>query len=55
MATFGTLSWTVPKTAGAGTGLGLSISRSLARQRNGDLCIDLGAPDTTFVLRLPRR
>lgn len=43
------------KEVGKGTGLGLSVSASIARAHDGLLFLDQSAPQTTFVLRLPKR
>jgi signal transduction histidine kinase len=43
------------KPPGKGTGLGLPISLGIAEAHGGKLFLDRGAPQTTFVLELPRR
>lgn len=43
------------KEPGKGTGLGLSITSSLVRSHGGEIYIDFEAPNTTFVVRLPRK
>lgn len=42
------------KRAGKGTGLGLSISRKIVETIGGRLFLDTSAPNTTFVIQLPR-
>lgn len=42
------------KEVGKGTGLGLSISSGIVKSHNGELFIDHMAPNTTFVIRLPK-
>lgn len=42
------------KKSGEGTGLGLSISRSIVERHGGTLTLDATAPNTRFVVRLPR-
>lgn len=42
------------KDLGKGTGLGLSISKTLMEKQKGKIYIDDEAPNTTFVLELPR-
>lgn len=39
---------------GSGSGLGLSISKGLALEHDGVLELDANAPNTTFVLKLPK-
>lgn len=41
------------KEIGAGTGLGLSISKGIINAHNGELRLDVSAPNTTFVIDLP--
>ncbi len=43
------------KPAGKGTGLGLSISRGIIEKHLGRLWIDEKAPNTTFVIEIPRQ
>jgi signal transduction histidine kinase len=43
------------KPPGKGTGLGLSISRSIIEKHAGKLWIDADAPNTTFVIDVPRK
>lgn len=43
------------KEVGKGTGLGLSISRGIVAGHGGQLFIDASAPNTSFVIRLPKR
>ncbi len=40
-------------TPGTGSGLGLAIARRIARTVGGDVTVDLDAPTTRFVIRLP--
>lgn len=42
------------KAIGKGTGLGLSISTGIIQAHHGDLYLDETAPNTTFVISLPR-
>jgi C4-dicarboxylate-specific signal transduction histidine kinase len=42
------------KDVGKGTGLGLSISKGIAEGHQGRFYVDASAPNTTFVLELPR-
>ncbi len=42
------------KPPGKGTGLGLSISQSIVVAHGGQIYYDHGAPDSRFVIRLPR-
>lgn len=42
------------KEVGKGTGLGLSISTGIVRSHQGELFIQRDAPNTTFVIRLPK-
>lgn len=42
------------KSPGGGTGLGLSISKSLVDNHHGEIRFDAEAPNTRFVVRLPR-
>ncbi len=37
-----------------GTGLGLSLSKSIIEEHHGTLMFDVNAPNTTFVIKLPR-
>jgi signal transduction histidine kinase len=39
--------------SGAGSGLGLAIARRIARTVGGDVTVELAAPTTRFVVRLP--
>ncbi|RYG53799.1 HAMP domain-containing histidine kinase, partial [bacterium] len=43
------------KGVGKGTGLGLSISKGLIENHGGDISLDLSAPETRFVIVLPKR
>jgi signal transduction histidine kinase len=43
------------KPPGKGTGLGLSIASSIVAEHNGELFIDHSAPNTRFVMRIPKR
>lgn len=43
------------KDIGKGTGLGLSISQGLLRDHGGEILIDVGNPNTCFVIRLPQK
>ena len=43
------------KDVGKGTGLGLSVSLGIATSHHGRLFLDETAPNTRFVLRLPKR
>ncbi len=42
------------KETGKGTGLGLSISSKIIEEHQGTLRYDQGAPNTTFILELPK-
>ncbi len=42
------------KEVGKGTGLGLSISRSIIESQGGRIELDIHAPHTSFVIRLPK-
>lgn len=42
------------KEVGKGTGLGLSISAGIVKSHKGELTLKRGAPNTTFVIKLPR-
>ncbi|WP_374028819.1 PAS domain-containing protein [Bdellovibrio bacteriovorus] len=42
------------KEVGKGTGLGLSISAGIIRSHKGELSLDREAPNTKFVIRLPK-
>lgn len=42
------------KEVGKGTGLGLSISAGIMRTHKGSLTLQKNAPNTTFVIRLPK-
>lgn len=42
------------KDIGTGTGLGLSISRGIIEEHSGKLYYQEGAPNTTFVIELPK-
>lgn len=42
------------KESGKGTGLGLSISSKIVRSHHGKLFLKKDAPNTTFVIRLPK-
>lgn len=42
------------KDVGVGTGLGLSISRGITEEHKGKLCHQEEAPNTTFVIELPK-
>ena len=42
------------KSAGKGAGLGLSISNKIIADHSGHLLVDISAPHTTFVIRLPK-
>jgi signal transduction histidine kinase len=43
------------KGVGKGTGIGLSISSKICSAHNGNLYLDTGAPNTCFVIKIPRR
>lgn len=43
------------KEVGHGTGLGLSISHGIIQQHHGKLYVDAKAPNTTFVVELPKK
>ncbi len=43
------------KEIGIGTGLGLSISRGIIEDHQGQLYFDSAAPNTSFVIELPKR
>jgi C4-dicarboxylate-specific signal transduction histidine kinase len=43
------------KEVGKGTGLGLSISQSIIKGHQGQLTLDTTAPNTTFVIEIPRK
>lgn len=43
------------KDIGKGTGMGLSISHGIIQQEGGELRYDPNYPNTTFVIRLPKR
>lgn len=43
------------KNAGQGLGLGLSISRGIIEAHKGVLTVDASCPNTSFIVRLPRR
>lgn len=42
------------KPVNKGTGLGLSICAGIIRDHGGEIKLDLGAPNTTFEIRLPK-
>ncbi len=42
------------KPVGKGTGLGLNIAHAILASHGGDIFLDESAPNTTFVVRLPR-
>lgn len=43
------------KGVGKGTGMGLSISHGIIQSEGGELVYDASEPNTTFVIRLPRK
>jgi signal transduction histidine kinase len=42
------------KEVGKGTGMGLSVSQGIVHNHRGDLFVDVEAPNTTFVIRIPK-